>query len=45
MKRTDFNALVGGAPVVWPAALAVAVLFAVPLGVPRRVASGGRRAG
>jgi pimeloyl-ACP methyl ester carboxylesterase len=35
MKRTDFNALVGGAPVVWPAALAVAVLFAVPLGVPR----------
>jgi pimeloyl-ACP methyl ester carboxylesterase len=35
MQRRDFNALVGGAAVVWPAALAVAVLFAVPLGVPR----------
>jgi hypothetical protein len=36
MKRRDLNALVGGAALVPPAALAVAVLlFAVPLGVLR----------
>ena len=45
MQRRDFNALVGGAAVVRPAALAVAVLlFAVGVAA-RRLASGGRRAG